>query len=217
MENSIKRVMESCTKLVEPSNLFAGYNLFESFFFDNILIFHRKRYRELTSCSKYYDYHHRFVLIVPIKGKGKVGVDRDFFDLYPGIALLLFPYQMHYYPKVDKDHDWLYITFLCQKQDLIIELKNNPKAVPIALYSKISEIVDLYTRLKGETIETIKLVAELHDLLIILTQQENGKKESKDNYSKQKMLIKKVDDFIAENISKTVQVNDIGRLDVAMD
>lgn len=56
--------------------------------------------------------HHRTVLLVAIKGGGKVSLDMETFPLEAGEALLIFPFAYHAYTDFSQDDIcWLFVTF----------------------------------------------------------------------------------------------------------
>ncbi len=58
------------------------------------------------------DYHHRYVLVMALRGAGEVEVDGKPLLFRPGNAMLLPPFVLHRYPAVrTKDLNWLFVTF----------------------------------------------------------------------------------------------------------
>lgn len=78
----------------------------------NIIVFTRSSISEIRSGSAASFLHHRFVLLMNISGKGTVCIDDKHFPLESGQALLIFPYQVHFYLDLSgAPFEWLFITF----------------------------------------------------------------------------------------------------------
>lgn len=96
----------------------------------NILAFSRRSPADLHQPTLENQSHHRFVLVVPLKGKGSVSLDRAEFPIEPGAAMLFFPFQFHHYLEVGPDRiNWLFLTFegveslhLAPCKDLLLDI-----------------------------------------------------------------------------------------------
>ncbi len=76
----------------------------------NIICFSRLARTSLGSSQPHQ--HHRTVLLVAIKGGGKVSLDMETFPLEAGEALLIFPFAFHAYTDFFQDDIcWLFVTF----------------------------------------------------------------------------------------------------------
>ncbi len=87
---------------------------------DNIICFPRRSARELNRPRRGRALHHRFVLILALRGDVPVCVDNRVVPLAAGEGLLVFPFQFHHYlPSPARDLLWVFITFdLADAQDL---------------------------------------------------------------------------------------------------
>jgi len=73
------------------------------------------------------DQHHRFVLIMAVKGRGKVSVDLETFSLREGQALLVFPFQFHSYAAIKPSQIcWVYLTFELESEIALAALRSSP-------------------------------------------------------------------------------------------
>ncbi|MDL5055204.1 helix-turn-helix transcriptional regulator [Oscillatoria laete-virens NRMC-F 0139] len=80
---------------------------------DNVLLFVRTDKKSLYP-EDIKHYHHRFVLIMNLGTGGLVGINQNIFRLEPGQAVLIFPFQFHYFPNLDRPQiKWLFLTFEC--------------------------------------------------------------------------------------------------------
>ncbi|HEX4139506.1 MAG TPA: helix-turn-helix domain-containing protein [Candidatus Methylacidiphilales bacterium] len=94
----------------------------------NILCFARHSADELMAhrSARTHHQHHRFVLIVALRGAGRVCVDIDTFSLRPGQAQLLFPFQFHSYLDVAPERIcWLFITFEMDAEHDVAPLRSS--------------------------------------------------------------------------------------------
>lgn len=75
--------------------------------------------------------HHRHVLIIALKGRGRVWLDSHGSMLEPGHTVLVSPYQKHSYTEVAPSKIlWLFITFEHARSSLTESLRSRP-AIPL--------------------------------------------------------------------------------------
>ncbi|MGL4854760.1 MAG: hypothetical protein ACRC37_05865, partial [Lentisphaeria bacterium] len=97
----LKRILSKKSQFRSPTSgsYFIGRRLNVGLVPDNVIVFMHDA-DQLSNISDIYTFHHRHVLIVPLLGEGIVGVDRNFHKLHPGNAMLILPYQLHFFPSV---------------------------------------------------------------------------------------------------------------------
>lgn len=79
---------------------------------DNLLLFVRRSPQELKGrAARQTFFHHRWVLIVPLRGKGEVQVGHRSVYLHPNEAILLPPLSLHQYGAVAARMEWLFLSF----------------------------------------------------------------------------------------------------------
>jgi AraC-like DNA-binding protein len=79
---------------------------------DNMVCFQRRSSHELNRPRRGRALHHRFVLILALKGAVGVCIDDRVVRLMPGEGLLVFPFQFHHYVEgSERDIFWVFITF----------------------------------------------------------------------------------------------------------
>ncbi len=94
----------------------------------NLLMFHRMRRSILVQGSP--SSHHRFVLIVNEGGEGTVVLDDTLVPLWPGQAVLIFPYQHHHYTHLPSARlSWLFVTFELPRSEALEPLRYHPVVV----------------------------------------------------------------------------------------
>lgn len=94
-----------------PGNYYRGRRRWPSELPDNVLLFMRDAARNLSP-RKNADFHHRWVLLIALAGRGTVRVDREPCELEPGHAVLIPPLHLHDYPRMaPQAFMWLFVTF----------------------------------------------------------------------------------------------------------
>jgi AraC-like DNA-binding protein len=94
-----------------PQDYFLGYEQSALIIPKRVLLFSRQT-TTLRQRSLEYKSHHRFVLVIPIQTNGEINLDHAVFKLSLEHALLVFPFQFHFYGKLDHEQlNWLFITF----------------------------------------------------------------------------------------------------------
>jgi AraC-like DNA-binding protein len=95
-----------------PQDYFLGYEQSALIIPKRVLLFSRQTTTTLRQRSLEYKSHHRFVLVIPIQTNGEINLDHAVFKLSLEHALLVFPFQFHFYGKLDHEQlNWLFITF----------------------------------------------------------------------------------------------------------
>lgn len=98
--------------LPEPRHFFEGRRRSAEAVPDNIILFRRVRAADLRPFDPQADsFHERWVLLVVLRGRGTVRIDRRPHDLEPGHAVLVPPMHLHGFPAAPSRLDWLFITF----------------------------------------------------------------------------------------------------------
>lgn len=79
---------------------------------DNILLFGRASAAELRDGTLQPHFHHRWLLVAPLRGRGTALVDGASYPLAPGSILLIPPLRLHRYENVSRGAiRWLFVTF----------------------------------------------------------------------------------------------------------
>ncbi len=127
--------------LPRPSDALLGRRAGPLVLPDNIVCFPRRSARELNRPRRGRALHHRFVLILALRGAVPVCVDDRVVPLEAGEGLLVFPFQFHHYrPAPAGELLWVFITFdLADARDLA-PLHHQPFALT-------PEVRELATRL----------------------------------------------------------------------
>lgn len=137
-----------------------------------LILFTRTRRKDLSD-QPHSDYHHRFVLILNLKTAGAVSVDQHVLELLPAEALLIFPYQFHFYPHLESEVlNWLFMTFETDTPELLECLKNRTVKVPTECWPLIEGLVRA-TQRKGFKFKSVdnRMILLGAQLLHQLTEQ----------------------------------------------
>ena len=128
-----------------PEDYFHGYDQSDLVIPKRVLLFSRQTTTTLRQRSLESKSHHRFVLVVPIQTNGEVNLDNAVFDLSPSQALLVFPFQFHFYGKLDHEQlNWLFITFEGVKANDLQTLRDRRLHLDDASQELLLEIVKLW-------------------------------------------------------------------------
>lgn len=113
MPEQISSLIKRAKNCKVPDDFFAGRSMETPMIPQNIICFCRTSGTFLMNSSRMAKHHHhRFVLVCVLKGIGRLNVDNNTLVLHPGDALILLPFQLHYYLRFPEENiAWFYITF----------------------------------------------------------------------------------------------------------
>lgn len=157
--------------------------------------------------------HHRFVLIVALKGSGDIRIDKQIHHLRPGEALLLFPFQIHdylFFPL--PDINWLFLTFSTKTPLELEPLRNSIYQLTSGIVSLLHHFLAHATPVPPPPASTLK--AQLY-LALVIKEFLLGESLSLDskisNSSAAVKLLEKVNKFIHSNIQTPFEISDLAR------
>ena len=158
--------------LPEPRDLFAGAQGFLTVLPTNPLQFHRQCDRTLLMGAPFL--HHRFVLVTCLREPGCIVLDGSVFRIGPGQSLLIFPYQSHYFARLEHPEriSWLFTTFEYPAPEKLEPLRNTPLLLTSPDLQKLQHITSAYLPArKGRDEEVHDSPLEIALLLSGLLQQ----------------------------------------------
>src|SRR5436190_9784609 len=82
-----------------PGNYYRGRRRWPGELPDNVLLFTRSAARNLSPHTDA-DFHHRWVLLIALAGRGTARIDRQPCELRPGRVVLIPPLHLHDYPEL---------------------------------------------------------------------------------------------------------------------
>lgn len=190
------KIIDRVKRIGKPDNYLEGCRSENYFCADNILTFFRDNGKHLLTSTRKYDHHHRYVLIIALKGSGRIGVGDNIINVIPESALLIFPHQIHYYPQVEENISWLYITFECKDPSKILSLKNSFRKLPQDIYNYINSYLDAYDQIQN----SFTKFSELSYKLSLIIQKLLDSDRLEDSSADSSDLINQVTDYINSNI-----------------
>jgi len=114
-----KVFLPALKSLPAPTDYYPRIQPSEHYIPENLLLFLRSSELALNESSRKSFQHHRYVLILNLETSGTVSIDGKWVSIHPGECLLVHPFQVHTYGKLDSvKMRWLFVTF---------ELQENPK------------------------------------------------------------------------------------------
>ena len=162
-----------------------------------------------------HNYHHRFVLVLPIGTPGYVHVDGVSYFLKPGLAYLIFPHQFHHFLNTPRNEmAWLFMTFECEARGSIAPLKNSPRILSQQAVSLVDEILGEYVDTKHSDNRDLELV---YKSSLLIRELLNGCKvaprmedPSREEDGRGKIL-QQINRYVRENLDKSLTIADIAR------
>jgi len=140
-----RKIGEAIRELVNPVDLFSGARLEDLLIAENVVVFKRTSTRMLKPHGVTHNYHHRFVLVIPLRKSGRIHVDGVGYTLAPGQVFLVFPHQFHHYLEIEGDEiTWLFITFELARPERIRALRNSPRTIGAAEGRFLLELMNDY-------------------------------------------------------------------------
>ena len=160
-------------RLPKPRDLFAGIQGFLTVLPENPLQFHRHGDRYLLRGAPFL--HHRFVLVACLCEPGCIVLDGDVFRIEPGHGLLIFPYQNHYYVRLEHPEriSWLFTTFEYPASEKLEPLRNTPFLFKTQDLQRLHQVMAAYLHSrKGAREATHDMPLEIALLLSGLLQRQ---------------------------------------------
>lgn len=112
MDSLSSHVVERIEAVGEPPNYYHGLADRSRLSTQSAVVFLQRSRAALQRTKISNRSHHRHVLLYVIRTAGTVALDGSHLRIRPGEALLVRPFQLHFYPTVDlSDIRWLFVTF----------------------------------------------------------------------------------------------------------
>lgn len=163
-------------------------------------------------------FHDKFVLFINLETSGTIVVDNSFYELFPGYAFLVFPFQFHHYATFKNERlSWIICTFDYGNADEFTDIKNIP--IPITEFFKIilSRQIDIYLsseRCKPEDQNQIILLMRLllNEMLCSASAQPNSIALFEKNADRDHILLfRQVGRYIKDNMDKPISLAEIAQ------
>ncbi len=174
---------------------------------DNILVFSRRTAARQLGSANARHHHHRFVLLVALRGTGRVLLDAESRFLAEGQALLFFPYQYHAYIDIAPHQIcWLFITFETPTSEWLEPLRNvPPRTLQAPEVMLLSELVALWR----DTPRRSLLPIHLGLLLARLAAQVPGRVPPPPIASAEAELMARVNRYVLPRLGASLSVGEV--------
>ena len=139
-------------RIAEPSDYYNGVDCVKRCISRRVLLFERRTRAALQQKHLANRMHHRHVLIFAEETGGLVSVDGRPLRLEAGAALLVCPFQFHFYLDTDADElRWIFLTFeLAEGSSLLEPLRHRILRPGASVRRLLEEIVDAWASVTEE-------------------------------------------------------------------
>ena len=212
--NPLTRTAELLRGIINPVDLFAGARIEDTLLANNVVVFKRTSPEMLKPAGVTHNYHHRFVLIVPLVKPGRIHVDGTGYLLNPGQAYLIFPHQFHHFLDIHEEGiQWLFITFECANEGQIAPLRNSPRVLGAADSEFVQELVSNYQSTAPGPERSFGLVFNVSRLLRRLRAAReadcfNAEPEVADASGE---ILQKINAYVRSHLGESVKIVDLAR------
>lgn len=201
-------IIQRVEKLRDPDDLFQGTCEDGARTPKNLLLFSRTRADKLQIVSQQKFQHRRHVLILNLRTTGAIAVDGRWHKLEPGHALLIFPFQVHAFGKLESDSlCWLFLTFEEDSSASLSTLRN--RAIPFKADQIMPIWIDQLLCAWRPTNSDPAEVAHLAALILNRLQQKALKKNSPKASSRKRPRNVSPDGLSKESSSLLPAIHDI--------
>jgi len=160
------KLVDAIRGLANPVDLFSGAKLEDVLIARNVVIFKRTSTRMLKPKGVTHNYHHRFVLVIPLEKAGRIHVDGTGYTLAPGQVFLIFPHQFHHYLEIEGEEiTWLFITFELAKPEQLLALRNSPRTIGPAEEQFLQEMIEDHLARAPAAVRSFKVIVKVSGLL----------------------------------------------------
>ncbi|MES2696334.1 MAG: AraC family transcriptional regulator [Verrucomicrobiota bacterium] len=161
-----RKIVAAADALSAPRNYYRGRRRWPSELPDNVLLFMRDAVQSLSP-RRDADFHHRWVLLIALAGRGTVRIDRQPCELKPGRAVLIPPLHLHDYTRVaERMFRWLFVTFEWPGHTAHSAVWRDARALNVLADEALDDLVD--TWIMRPSGEGTLLAAQVMNLLMLL-------------------------------------------------
>ncbi|MBC2595732.1 AraC family transcriptional regulator [Ruficoccus amylovorans] len=181
---------------------------------ENVLLFHRDishRQWMIHNERKQPSFHYLYVLIISIRGEGRIIVEGNPHIVNPGQCVLVPPYQAHYYSQLPEDgFEWLFITFEIEKLPPNLRGTGIARTVPPQLPSQLETLLRAFRLALSMPERSDILIWQLAILLTTLADEGmEVPAEDRSRSSAEEKLFLRIHTLITENISSHLSTHQI--------
>lgn len=191
-----------------PNGTAEGRSLLDKSFPNNILCFRHTGLDGLAPQLANFQYcHHRCVLIYALKGNGIIAIDREYHFIEPGEAYLILPHQVHFFPSLDEDCEWIFITFEQDSKNLLA-LKDEIKQPNNAAMNWLEQAIACYQHSES----TPLLIHFVSQLLTELLNSDSIETRIPDHWAELLSFKEKIDDYVHDNITGDLSIKTLAKI-----
>ncbi|MGL4854580.1 MAG: hypothetical protein ACRC37_04940, partial [Lentisphaeria bacterium] len=125
---------------------------------DDLLVFFHSS--NLYKLNQYHEIHNRFCLITTLKGRFGVIVSGIPHIIEEGNAILIFPFQNHFFTFEDKNSELFFIMFNQKKYSNLSRLLNNTFSLNSESYNTITSIINQWQMPQDNAIWNVSLLTK---------------------------------------------------------
>jgi AraC-like DNA-binding protein/mannose-6-phosphate isomerase-like protein (cupin superfamily) len=205
MTEKFKKLINQSLLIKNPKNYYRGHqNSLSGLIPDNILLFKRIRGRFGEKQTR--NIHHRFMLVINLKGAGEIILDGKRFSINPGQCMVIFPHQHHHFIHRETDINWLFITFENLDTEKVMILRDMVCVIPEHCLEYLGRLLSDYLEDQPSSINRIALLTALIINDITLSAKEKLPVNNNEvNFSD----VDKINQFICANIKQMLSVEEI--------
>lgn len=207
-------VANAAKGLVNPINLFAGAKIEDTLVCNNVVMFKRTSPEMLKPSGVTHNYHHRFVLIIPLVKSGRIHVDGTGYLLHPGHTYLIFPHQFHHFLDIHEEGmQWVFLTFECANATQIATLRNSPRIFGPDEGELLRDLLTSFLSTPPGPDRTFGLVFSVTRLIRKL----RDAREADCTYAEPASadatgeILQKINNYVRGHLGETVQIADLAR------
>lgn len=210
LESSVAAIAAAAARLDVPKDYFSGRRRPHVDVPDNILLFRRESATELKDGTLQPHFHHRWVLVSPLRGHGTVLVDGTSHFLRPGVMLLVPPLRLHRYEGVSRGKIcWLFVTFELSAQDarsakpVLGRLTRESRAI-------LADALRAWNSGDGSAAASARLATQVALLLLALRRAAGDEPESRVPGANQDLLAR-INNWLASHLESCARLGTMAR------
>ena len=210
MIEKFESIQKKIQKLPDPKDYYTGVDTDIMPLPENILLF--RRTRQLIGEGSH---HHRFMIIMNFQTEGTVIIDDMMFELKPGQAVVIFPFQYHAYTNFATGKiDWLFTSFEWPNAvtpAAFVKLKNTITTMSSEMLAFVERLIEHFTGSGDEDYRAmgVKLMtgALLNELL--LAEETHQTIRNRAGASRTHELFQIVSQYIYSSLEQPIQIRDV--------
>jgi AraC-like DNA-binding protein len=208
-------IQQHLERLGPPASLFSGACIRQSLAPDNIVFFQRTDAEALRTKGVSNNYHHRFELVSIFQRPAPVRIDRKTYLLQPGECVLIFPNQFHHFLDITEGKlEWLFITFECASDSLILSLRDSPRIYDQHGLDLLGEVLCEFITPAAAQADHLALSHSLARLLRHLSTLPGIPSERQDIHSSddiRDVILESINRYVRRNLHRGITIRELAK------